>query len=93
MRNALPGLIFALIVPLSVAEPVFADGSQESELPEKSPKERLFTVSSDELDNSESLNRIAGQIDLGFSAPSQSFRSPDHYPAGPFSQEKENESS
>jgi hypothetical protein len=58
-----------------------------------STREALYTVSSDELDPADSLNRISGTIDLGFSAPSQSFESSDHYKPGPFSREKAIESS
>lgn len=53
----------------------------------------LFSVSSDELDPTESLNRVSGEIDLGFAAPSQTYRSPGHYSPGPFSREKALESS
>lgn len=61
------------------------------EAPTLEPKplrDTLFSVSSDELDPADSLNRISGKIDLGFTNPSQSYESPGHYSPGPFSREK-----
>ncbi len=38
-------------------------------------KRQLFTVSSDELNPTESLDRISGKIDMGFASPSQTYQS------------------
>ena len=50
----------------------------------RSLKEEAFVVETDENSVSDSLNRISGNIDLGFSAPEQTYDSEDHYRAGPF---------
>ena len=55
-------------------------------------KDQVLVVESDELDDSESLNRISGDIDLGFSLPEQSYESKDHYRPGPFGREEANDS-
>ena len=47
-------------------------------------KDETFVVETDEDSVSDSLNRISGKIDLGFSSPDQSYRSSDHYAPGPF---------
>ena len=51
---------------------------------------RLFSVvQTDEETAFESLERISGgKYDLGFSAPSQSFESTDHYAPGPMARQK-----
>lgn len=47
------------------------------------PKGRsLYVVETDEKDLSESLNRIAGDIDMGFSAPEPESESENHYSPG-----------
>ena|SRR3989338_8858865 len=56
--------------------------------PGKSKVSRTFVVETDENTAAESLDRISGQIDLGFLSPKQVFQSPNHYRAGPFSREK-----
>ena len=47
-------------------------------------KDEMFVVESSG-DTSESLNRISGKYDIGFSLPFQSYESPSHYKPGPFS--------
>lgn len=39
---------------------------------------RVFVVETDEASATESLNRISGDIDLGFSAPEYSYESENH---------------
>ena len=41
-----------------------------------------------EDDAKESLNRVAGEYDRGFSSSEQSYQSEDHYAAGTFAREK-----
>ena len=48
----------------------------------------VFVIETDENTASESLDRVSGQIDKGFSAPENTFKSSDHYGVGPFAQEK-----
>ena len=50
----------------------------------RSLKDEAFVVETDENSVSDSLNRISCNIDLGFSAPEQSYDSSDHYRPGPF---------
>ena len=47
-------------------------------------KDQAFVVETDETSDSESLERISGHYDLGFSLPEQSYDSEDHYRPGPF---------
>ena len=59
----------------------------EDDLPGSAPqslKDRVFVVETNENSASESLNRVAGHIDTGFSSFDQSFQSPDHYHPSPF---------
>lgn len=55
---------------------------------EESGLKPLFVVETDEETASESLERISGQIDLGFSKPSQNYVSPSHYAPGPMGRQK-----
>lgn len=50
-----------------------------------------FVLETDEAMASDSLNRISGNVDLGFSAPENTFKSSDHYGAGPFDKERAEE--
>ncbi len=54
-------------------------------------KEDPFAVSSEDLDPAESLDRISGKIDRGFSSPDQSYKSDDQGAPGPFAREKAEE--
>lgn len=84
-------LFFSLF---AVAAPVAAEDRIPSELrapAQEKPARKLFeedsfSVSSDELDPSESLNRVAGEIDLGFSKPEQQFKSEEQ--PGPLSRQR-----
>ena len=51
-------------------------------------KDQAFVVETDENSQSESLNRISGQYDLGFTLPEQSYESSSHYRPGPFGREE-----
>ena len=50
----------------------------------RSFKDESFVVETDENSVSDSLNRISGNIDLGYSSPDQSYQSGGHYRPGPF---------
>ena len=54
----------------------------------KSLKDQVFVVETDSDSASDSLNRISGHIDTGFSSFDQSFESSDHYRSGPFAQQE-----
>ncbi len=82
---------------LSLQASVFAAGekipteilSPASDEPKKPLRDDVFSVSTEDLDLSENLNRVAGEIDRGFSSPEQSFSASDHTAgAGPFAREK-----
>ena len=59
----------------------------------KSLKEEAFVVETDDSSVSDSLNRISGNIDLGFSTPEQSYNSADHTRAGPFGRAEQQDQS
>ncbi len=50
-------------------------------------KDSLYVVDSSELDPNESLNRVSGNIDRGFSGSDSSYQSASHYLSGPFGQQ------
>ena len=80
-------LFFMLVVFCSGT---FAHAAEDDPLASvhKSLKDQAFVVESGDDSESESLNRISGQFDLGFSLPEQSFESSDHYRPGPFGREQ-----
>ena len=51
-------------------------------------EEKAYVVETDESTASESLNRVSGNIDLGFAAPENTFKSEDQDGVGPFAKEK-----
>ena|SRR3989338_7650230 len=57
----------------------------------KNSSSSLYTLETDETMASDSLNRISGNLDLGFSPPENTFRSPNHYGAGPVAKERAEE--
>ena len=73
-------LLFCFAAAFAVEDPLKSVRS--------SMKDQVFVVESDDDSESESLNRISGQFDLGFSLPEQSFESSDHYRPGPFGREE-----
>ena len=50
----------------------------------KSLKDEAFVFETGDDSSQESLNRISGQIDRGYTLPEQEYRSSDQSPAGPF---------
>jgi hypothetical protein len=66
-----------------------AFSADDSLSPHRSLKDDVFVVETDESSDSDALNRISGNIDLGFSAPEQSYNSSDHYRPGPFGRSDE----
>ena len=50
----------------------------------KSLKDSALTVETDPQSADESINRISGDYDRGYSSSEYSFKSPDHYKPGPF---------
>ena len=94
--------IFLLTIVFNLPSAVsFASGNSPENKPTSKPEPRseqattlrsskadLFEYETDEDDASESLNRVAGTIDRGYSSPEQSFKSPDHYKPGPFGRQE-----
>ncbi len=60
----------------------------KTEEPKRSLREEMFSVSSEDLDSSESLNRVSGIIDRGYSSPEQSYVAEDKGYTGPLSQDR-----
>ena len=56
--------------------------------PKNTLKNSSFVLETDEESASESLNRVSGNIDLGFSSPENSYESEERPGAGPFEKEK-----
>ena len=84
MNKNIPFIIASLFFCVNV----LAAESDPLEATRKSLKDQIFVVETDSAIESESLNRISGQYDSGFSSPDQSYDSPDHHAAGPFAREK-----
>ena len=89
MKKFLVYLLFGMLVVLSTqACAKEEDKSQKAgsirDFSTKNVKDTVFVVETDEESASESLDRISGKIDLGFSAPDQSFKASDQYAPGPF---------
>ena len=60
---------------------------------EKYSGRHVFVVETDTQSAAESLDRVSGKIDMGFSTADQSFASPDHYAPGPFARQQQVEKS
>ena len=82
---ALTGLVYSKERGMSTEQPAKQDpaSQQSSRLADQS-----FVVESSDTDLDDSLNRISGNIDLGFSSPDQSYQSEDQTKAGPFGRQE-----
>ena len=69
-----------------------ADARDDIQVPAMSSKAvtryRTYVLETNDTMARESLNRVSGNIDLGFSAPENSFKSVDQEGVGPFAKEK-----
>jgi hypothetical protein len=75
------------ILMIAVSFPAALRAAEEQTLksaPYVSLKDQAFIVETTEEDADESLNRISGDIDLGFIAPSSSYDSANHTGFSPF---------
>ena len=82
LRIRLVGLaLLTLVVFYPVLVFAELDSSLDSHL-----RDALFIVETDENAAAESLNRISGKIDTGFSSPQQSYKSENHRKRGPLSE-------
>ena len=79
--------IISLTILISLSAAHAAEEDILSEYTNTSLKDQLYVVDSSELDPTESLNRVSGNIDLGFSGSDSSYQSVSHYMAGPFGQQ------
>jgi len=57
--------------------------------PKKKEDDTLFVVATDEESAAESLNRVSGDIDLGFSSPEQTYKSTSHTKLGAYQRSEE----
>ena len=76
-------LVFTLLFFSSCA---FAEEADPLANFHRSLRDEVFVVESSDEDASGSLDRISGNIDLGFASQDQSYQSANHYKAGPFGQ-------
>ena len=70
----------------------FADSDpllDKPDKPHKSLKDSAFVIETDKEAASDSLNRVAGQIDLGFSSTDHTYQSESHHRPGPFTRQEE----
>jgi len=82
-------LFFLFFCGAARSDPGTASDAEAAKSPfDKDKRKNLFIVATDDESASESLNRISGEYDLGFSSPAQSFESKDHYPASPYGREE-----
>ena len=65
----------------------FAEGTSE----DRPAPSRRWIVETDDLSAAESLNRISGEIDTGFTASGsdQTYDSDNHYPISPFARQQQ----
>ena len=95
--------ISAMIFLFGAMVPIFADdkklvGTVSSQLenvdlaasnsPRKSLMNSTFVLETDQESAAESLERVSGDIDLGFSAPENTYKTEERPGAGPFAKEK-----
>ena len=62
-----------------------SDQDRDTDLTPRNLKDDAFVVSTDEANSADSLNRISGQFDRGFTSPDQTYQSERNYKPGPFS--------
>lgn len=75
-----------VFILLLFSSPAFAQEADPLTGFHRSLRDEVFVVETSEEDMSESLNRISGNIDLGFTSVDQTYQSEHHYKAGPFGQ-------
>lgn len=88
-------ITIALMLFSLAAAPAFAENALPPELLQpKSEKSKAtlqddpFSISTEDLDASESLNRVSGNVDRGFSSPEQSYVANNRDYTGPLSQDR-----
>ena len=67
--------------------PVIADDDPFADV-HKSLKDQAFVIETDDETSRESLDRVSGEVDRGFTTPDQEYESSSHYRAGPFGREE-----
>ena len=105
-RRLLTGIIVLVVLVSLNAAPGFAEDKKPAATASGQPGETepgasndlkkslmdsAFVLETDQESASESLERISGKIDMGFSAPENSYRSEEHPGAGPFAKQKSEE--
>ena len=105
-QSLLQSIIFLIVLLSNTAAPVFAENKQPditaSSQPErtqldaphdlkKSLINSTFVLQTDQESAAESLERISGKVDMGFSAPEDTYKTEERPGAGPFAKEKAEE--
>ena len=103
MKNIFLSIIYLIIFSFSSATLIFADdkgpstplsGPSVKTSPDssgnakKSLSSNAFVLETNQESSSESLDRISGTIDRGFSSPENSYKTLESPGAGPFAKEK-----
>ena len=81
--------IFILSVSFLVGDPLYAE--DKAPAPKESLMNSGFVMETDDQSSAESLERISGKIDTGFSAPENTYKTEERPGAGPFAKEKAEE--
>jgi hypothetical protein len=90
MGTKMKKLIIFTFAVLASCAPAFADEDPFADV-HKSLKDQAFVVETDEESSAESLNRVSGQIDLGFTLPEQEYHSSSHNHINPLHSEDSQE--
>ena len=67
---------------------VGATGQSPLQATQKSLKDEAFVVETDGESATDALNRVSGEIDLGFATPDQTYQSENQTKAGPFARQE-----
>ena len=82
-------LFFLSFTALAIADDrVGATGQSPLQATQKSLKEQAFVVETDDETATDALNRVSGEIDLGFATPDQTYQSENQTKAGPFGRQE-----
>ena len=79
---------FLILIVFLLSVTALAAVGDPPEKKRKDLKDSKYVVETGPDDDSDSLNRISGRYDPGFSAPEQSFSSSHNYRPGPFGREE-----
>ena len=82
-------LLFLSFAAIAIADDrVGATGQSPLRATQKSLKDEAFVVETDDESTTDALNRVSGDIDLGFATPDQTYKSENQTKAGPFARQE-----